>query len=193
MNKGLRRLLIPPYEAVTRFFNRYLLNRFIPFLPSWTLRKFYYRLCGVSFGKHSFIDQNVYILNPRGLKLGDYVHINQGCFLDARAKEGIIIGNNVSISHYAKLITGGHDWNSPTFAGVFKPIHIQDYVWIGVSSIIMQGVDIAEGCVIATGAVVTKDTTPYGLYIGCPAKKVKDRIKNLVYHPLAGENHFRYF
>lgn len=183
----------PAYQAIIRFFNRYLLNRLIPIIPFWTIRKIYYRWMGIRLGYHSFIDQNVYILNPRGLKLGDYVHINQGCFLDARGQGGIEIGNNVSISHYAKLITGGHDWNSPTFEGIFKPIYIKDYAWIGVGCIILQGVTIAEGSVIASGAVVSKDTQAYGLYIGCPAKKIKDRIKNLVYHPLEGENHFRYF
>ncbi len=192
MNRQLKTLLTPSYQALIRFFDRYLLNRFIPYLPFWTIRKLYYRWMGVRFGKHSFIDQNVYILNPRGLRLGDHVHINQGCFLDARGKGGIEIGNNVSISHYAKLITGGHDWNSPDFEGVFKPIFIKDYTWIGIGCIILQGVTVEEGCVIATGSVVTKDTLPYGLYIGCPAKRIKDRIRNLVYHPLDGENHFRY-
>ena len=112
--------------------------------------------------------------------------------MDARGEGGIEIGNNVSISHYAKLITGGHDWNSPVFEGVFKPIRIKNYVWIGVGSSILQGVTVEEGCVIATGAVVTKDTIPYGLYVGCPAKRIKDRIRDVIYHPLEGENHFRY-
>lgn len=128
---------------------------------------------------------------PGRLEIGDNTHINQGCFLDARG--GLKIGNNVSISHYSKLISGGHDWNSPNFEGIFLPINIEDYVWIGVNSIVLQGVTIKEGSVIGSGSVVTKDTDPYYLYLGIPAKKIKQRINHLTYTPLKGENHFRYF
>ena len=133
---------------------------------------------------------NCYILGPGNLKIGNYVHINQWCFLDARG--GLTIKDNVSISHYSKFVTGGHDWNDPEFAGVFLPIIIEDYVWIGVQCIILQNTVISEGSVIGSGSLITKDTDSYGLYVGVPGKKIKSRIDNLYYHPLINEGHFRF-
>ena len=52
--------------------------------------------------------------------------------------------------------------------------------WLGAHSIIMCGVNIADGCIIAAGAVVTKDTEPYCIYGGVPAKKIKERFNSLV-------------
>lgn len=56
-----------------------------------------------------------------------------------------------------------------------KDIIIGDDVWIGYGAQIMPGVNISDGCVIAAGAVVTKNTEPYGIYGGIPAKKIKHR------------------
>ena len=61
------------------------------------------------------------------------------------------------------------------------PIVIEDNVWIGINAIILKGVRIGEGAVIAAGAIVTKDCEPYGVYAGIPAKKVGVRQQNLDY------------
>ncbi|MGP6193725.1 DapH/DapD/GlmU-related protein [Priestia megaterium] len=53
---------------------------------------------------------------------------------------------------------------------------IKDGVWIGANVTILKGVTVGEGCVIAAGSVVTKNTSPYGIYAGAPAKKIKDRF-----------------
>lgn len=52
---------------------------------------------------------------------------------------------------------------------------IGDDCWIGRRAIIMPGVEIAKGCIIGAGAVVTKNTQPYGIYGGVPAKRMKER------------------
>lgn len=56
-----------------------------------------------------------------------------------------------------------------------KDIIIGNDVWIGFGAQIMAGVKIADGCVIGAGAVVTKDTEPYGVYLGVPARLKKHR------------------
>jgi maltose O-acetyltransferase len=53
--------------------------------------------------------------------------------------------------------------------------HIEDDVWLGLRVIVMPGVRIRTGCIIAAGGVVTKDTEPYGIYGGVPAKLIKKR------------------
>ena len=53
-------------------------------------------------------------------------------------------------------MTGSHDCNSKVFSGVYLPIFIDDYVWIGVGAIVLQGVKIGKGAVIAAGSVIGK-------------------------------------
>ena len=63
-----------------------------------------------------------------------------------------------------------------SWKGLNNITHIGDDVWIGYGAIIMSGVNIANGSIIAAGSVVTKDTEPYSIYAGIPAKKIKDRF-----------------
>ena len=55
-------------------------------------------------------------------------------------------------------------------------INIGNDVFIGAKAIILPGLEIAEGCVIGAGAILTKDTEPYGIYAGNPAKFIKKRV-----------------
>lgn len=187
LKKGLYKIFRP----FIFFFKRWFTNSIINKVPSYTIRKTWYRMIGMKIGKGSFIDMNCYFLAPNKIKLGDNVHINQGCFLDARG--GLFFEDNVSVSHYSKFITGGHDWNDPEFKGIFKPIIVKEYVWVGVQCVILQNVTLGEGCVIASCSLINRDTETYSLYGGVPAKKIRDRNKDQKYHPLEGENHFRFF
>ena len=71
--------------------------------------------------------------------------------------------------------------NMLSTGGDFAEIFIEDNVWIGINAIILKGVRVGEGAVIAAGAIVTKDCEPYGVYAGIPAKKVGVRQQNLDY------------
>lgn len=141
-------------------------------------------------GKQTQIDMHNYFLVPRYLSCGNNVHINQGCFIDCRGS--IEIGDNVSISHYVKLCTGGHRVNSSNFEGIHLPIKIESYVWVGIGATVLQNVTLGEGCVVAAGSVVTKDIAPYDIVAGVPARTIGRRNKNLNYKPLENERHFRY-
>lgn len=158
---------------------QFFINHIVSHIPCWRLRKAFYRLVKMKIGYGSEINLSQYILAPHHISIGEFSHINQGCLLDARSP--IIIGNSVSISHRVSLMTGGHNYNSSNFVGIFKPIYIKDYVWIGVNSTILQGVTIGEGAVIAAGSVVTKDVAPYTIVGGIPAKKIGERRKELNY------------
>jgi acetyltransferase-like isoleucine patch superfamily enzyme len=61
---------------------------------------------------------------------------------------------------------------------VIKPTIIGKDVWIGAHSVILCGVTIGDGVIIAAGSVVTKDVEPFCIYGGCPAKKIKNRFEN---------------
>jgi maltose O-acetyltransferase len=93
----------------------------------------------------------------------------------------IFIGNSVSISFGVKLITGSHKVNSESFFGEFKPININDYVWIGAGAIVLPGCSIGRGAVVAAGSVVTKNVDAYSVVAGIPARKIGERNINLNY------------
>lgn len=184
---SVKKLLSPFHN----FIYRYLLNNIFCNIPSWSIRKVYLKILGAKLGVRTVIDMGCYILGPKKIQTGEYVHVNHDCLLDARG--GLFIDDYVSISHGVKLITGGHDFRDPTFPGLFKEITIGKYVWIGVNAIVLQGVNIGEGSIICAGSVVTHDTEPYTIVGGVPAKKIGIRECVPDYKPLENEKHFRFF
>jgi len=167
------------YRWLRGFFVEWMVNSVFAHVPFWWIRKKYLQLLGTKIGCGSLIMKDVYMMSPNRLQVGTYSHINYDCILDARA--GITIGNSVSISHRVNIMTGGHDYRSSHFVGVFKPIVIEDYAWIGVGCTILQGVKIGKGAVVCAGAVVTRDVEPFSVVAGIPAKKIGSRSKDLNY------------
>ena len=168
------------YKLYSDFRSEYLVNCVLPHIPFWCIRRRILCNEGLRIGKNSFIMKDVYFQDVRQCSIGDYSHINRGCLIDARGY--VTIGNNVSISHNVSIVTGGHNPQSAFFEGRFKPITIENYVWVGVGAIILQGVRIGEGAVVCAGAVVTKDVGEYEIVAGVPAKKIGIRTNNLDYH-----------
>ncbi len=154
-------------------------NSIISHIPFWALRKGYLRLIGTRIGKGTFIMKKNYFINPNLLTIGEYSHVNRDCIIDARGH--ISIGNSVSVSHRVNIMTGSHDIQSHNFNGVFKPIVINDYVWIGVGATILQGVTIGKGAVVCAGAVVNKDIPDFAVVGGVPARVLGQRNKNIEY------------
>ncbi|WP_228052460.1 acyltransferase [Nodosilinea sp. LEGE 07298] len=111
--------------------------------------------------------------------MGDNSVINQKCCIDNRGR--IEIGKNVSISPEVCIITADHDLQNARFVGRIRPVFIDDYVFIGMRALILPGVKIGEGSVVAAGAVVTKDVLPYTIVAGVPAKLISMRKKDLNY------------
>lgn len=89
--------------------------------------------------------------------------------------DNITIGNNVIISE--NVIIRDSDNHSINKSEVSSPILIKDNVWIGMNSMILKGVTIGEGSVIAAGSVVIKDVPNNCLVAGVPAKIIKTNIK----------------
>jgi acetyltransferase-like isoleucine patch superfamily enzyme len=144
-------------------------------LPSYTLRSWYLRrMLGYKIDPTASIHTGCFVSGFR-LTVGAHSVINRGCRLDAR--EGIIIGANVSISAETYLVSASHDPHSPTFAG--RPgrnvITIDDYVWIGVRAIVLPGVSIGRGAIVGAGAVVIRDVEPYVIVAGNPARPIGKR------------------
>ena len=105
--------------------------------------------------------------------------INFGCYLDNR--RGIAIGNNVGIAHNTKIYTLGHDLNDPQFKTKGVAVTIKDNVFIFSNAMIMPGVTIGEGAIVLAGSVVTKDVEPWTIVGGNPARKIRERSREIDY------------
>jgi len=149
------------------------------YIPSHGLRKLGLRCFGASIGREVLVHHGLWVWSPWKLEIGDKTIVGDRAILDARA--GIKLGRNVNISSTVTIWTGQHDYQSPTFDYVAAPVSVGDNAWLSFRSIILPGVKIGEGAVVAAGAVVTKDVEPYTIVAGVPAKAIGKRTKDLRY------------
>ncbi len=134
-----------------------------------------------SIGDNVAIFQDVYINNPENIVIGDNVSIHQMSYLECGYSEnGITIGNDVSIAHGVTIMATTHlfdnkEMNIKDQGVITEKIEIQDNVWLGAKSVVLSGTTIRKGNIIGASAVVTKTTEPYGIYVGIPARRIRDR------------------
>lgn len=153
------------------------LNTLIPF---HSIRNFVWRLFGLTLGPHSTLHTGVRVYDPRNITVGEGTIIGYRTFIDGRDK--VVIGNHTDIASEVMIYSSEHDINSADFHATLAPVKIGDYVFIGPRAIILAGVTIGTGAVVAAGAVVTKDVLPGTIVGGVPAKPIGERkIKNLNY------------
>ena len=153
-----------------------VVERFIPSLPSKTLRNLLIRWAGVKATKNVNFYPGFTIRNPKGLIIEDGVNIGPKVLLDARC--GLTIKQNAVIAYEAIIWSLNHDYNDMNFCGKGAPTEIGEYAWICSRSIILPGVKVGEGAIVASGAIVTKDVPPYAIVGGIPARIIGEREKN---------------
>ncbi|GIW61563.1 MAG: hypothetical protein KatS3mg089_0415 [Patescibacteria group bacterium] len=164
-----------------------VINEFIIFwlhlvsvIPSHFLRRFFYRLAGIKIGKGSTIHTGARFYYPKNISIGDDSIIGEGVVLDGRGK--LVIGNHVAFASEVMVYNAEHNIQSENFEAINEDVIIDDYVFIGPRAIILPGVHIGKGAVIAAGAVVTKDVPPLTIVGGVPAKVIGERkVANLNY------------
>lgn len=161
------------YGLIRKFVLTTFSNTILSHVIIWRLRKCMLKFINAEIGEDTYIDRHCYFMDPNRLHIESGSHINRQCTLDARG--GLFIGNNVSVSHGVMIMTGSHDINTSDFQVNYKPIVIDDYVWIGCGAIILQGIKIGEGAIVAAGSVVSKDVDPYSIVAGVPAKNIGER------------------
>lgn len=126
------------------------------------------KFLGCKVGKNVKFYSMPYITDKKNISIGSGVTFNYGVYINSR--DNIIIGNNVRISSYVTLETAYLDYRgSIPYKHLFKPIVIEDNVWIATKATILPGVTIGEGAIIAAGSIVTKDVPPNHIAKGCPA------------------------
>lgn len=130
----------------------------------------------INIGKNCRFQKGVYFGSGDGISIGDNCQINELVRMD-----NVTIGNNVMVAREVVFLGKMHESSSielPMTEQGVKDVAstiVEDDVWLGLRVVVMPGVVLKKGSIIAAGAVVTKSTEPYSVYAGIPAKKIKSR------------------
>ena len=159
----------------------YATNRVITNVPSFRIRHAWYsRVLGISLEDHCGIHMGCYLwfygpgqLRRTGMRVGANTRINRNCVLDARGS--LDIGRNVSISPEVAILTTQHPYDVAGLPLVSNPVVIEDQVFIGMRAMILPGITVGRGAVVAAGSVVTRDVEPLAVVAGVPARPVAKR------------------
>ncbi|KOY50657.1 hypothetical protein [Polaribacter dokdonensis] len=110
---------------------------------------------------------------PWNISIGNFCWIGDN--VELYSVDKISIGNNVAFAHNIFVATAAHDVSLQNFPTIKKPIFIRDEVWISSNVFINMGITIGKGAVIGSASVVTKDLEGGYIYVGNPAKAIKQR------------------
>lgn len=171
-------------KGVNRVYNIFLdfelyLLYLVGYIPSHAIRKFFYKLAGIKIDGVLHMWARFY--DPTNIEIGSDSIVGDHAFLDGRAK--LKIGDHVDIASEVTIYNSEHDVSSEYFSDRIEPVEIGDYVFIGPRAIIMPGIKIGKGAVVAAGAVVTHDVPEFAIVGGVPAKVIGERKnKDLHYH-----------
>jgi len=146
--------------------------------PYAAIKRLLLNWAGARVGRNVHIYPGVRIYMPRGLVVGNNVSISSYVVITTAGT--VTIGDNVLIGYGTRILSANH--KIPDSLGVIfgaghdcKPVVIEDGVWLGANVVILPGVRVREGAVVAAGAVVTKDIDPYTVVGGVPAELIRNR------------------
>ena len=171
---SLRRHLVQWYEALTQAILG--LPRAQPFLAAkWVLL----RMLGATIGQRVMIYPHVVIVPISGrLVLGDDVDLGRGVMITTTG--GVTIGDRALIGYDSKILSANHvvprgRGRVFTSGHTFAPVIIERDTWLGANVVVLPGVTIGEGAIVAAGAVVTKSIPPFTIAAGVPAVVIRVR------------------
>lgn len=141
----------------------------------------------ISIGDHSRIDD--FCVVSGAVTIGRNVHIAVFCNV-AGGSEGVVLDDFAGLAYGCHVFSQSDDYSgmsltNPTVPQAYKQetrkaVHIGRHCIIGAKSVVMPGVHLAEGCSVGAMSMVTKSTTPWGIYFGIPAKRLKERHRDLL-------------
>lgn len=147
-------------------------------LSPWFVRNAAWRLLMKECGPGVYFDHRVYVKFPWLVSIGSDVSINRGTEFYCGLREGssITIGSNVRIAPNVRFHAAGHDPDHPELCDNGADIVVESDAWIGAGTLVLQGVRIGRGAVIAAGSVVARDVPPYCIAAGVPARVLRERL-----------------
>jgi acetyltransferase-like isoleucine patch superfamily enzyme len=164
--------LIPRIESYFLDFGLLILHG-TTYIPFHSVRNLFWKLAGVKLGKKSTLHTGIRVFDPRNIKIGEGTIVGYATFIDGR--DQVTIGSHTDIASEVMIYSSEHDLGAEDFHAILAPVKIGNYVFIGPRAIILAGVSIGEGAVVAAGAVVTKDVEPFTIVGGVPAKVIGER------------------
>lgn len=137
----------------------------------------------ISIKSRSMISEFAMLHGGQALHIGSFVHVANHVSIGGGG--WCVLEDFVGVAAGARIITGtdlvdGSGLPGPTIppecrSFVRSFVHCGKHAFLGTNCVVMPGVTIGEGAVVGAGAVVTKDLEPWSIYVGSPARKVKDR------------------
>lgn len=134
----------------------------------------------VKHGRNVHVQSSVVIYSPKKIcRFGDNVGIGHFCVLNT----DVVLGNDVMLAAHVGLISRDAHRTDIVGTTMFEGsrgdsgiVTVEDDVWIGYGAIVLSGVTIGRGAVVAAGSLVTKDVPAYAFVMGSPARFVKPRF-----------------
>jgi len=148
-------------------------------LVRWTPKLFFrwhillLKLFGCKIHGRPYIAPTARIYAPWLLEIGDKSSLGTRC--EIYNLGNVKIGERVTIAQYAYICNGTHDLSTRRMPLLVGNVVIGDDVFVGAKAIILPGLILGAASVVGAGAVLTKDTDPYGIYAGNPAVCIKRR------------------
>lgn len=139
----------------------------------WGWRRGMLRLFGARIGRKVQIFPNVRIAIPWNVSIGDESAVGDGVILYSLGP--IRIGSQVTISQYAHLCAGTHDFTRADMALRKPPIAVEDGAWICTDAFVGPGVTVGAGTVVGARSVVMRDIAPGLVVAGNPARILRER------------------
>jgi acetyltransferase-like isoleucine patch superfamily enzyme len=141
----------------------------------------------IIIGDNSRVDD--FAVLSGNVTIGRNVHITLGCNI-AGGEPGVFIADFCTIAYYCQILSQSDDYSGETMTNSTIPkqykneikeaVRLERHVIVGTSSVIMPGVIIAEGGSIGALSFVNKSTLPWKIYVGSPARPIKDRSRRLL-------------
>jgi len=139
------------------------------------------RPCLIELGNHVAIDS---IYCSTSMRIGDYVHLAPFVCIIGGADSLLIMDHFSGIAANSTIVCAGDDFTQGMMNPqvpmeyknvINKPVVFKKFTTTGVGCVVMPGVTLAEGSVLGANSVLTKSTEPWTIYVGSPARPVKDR------------------
>jgi acetyltransferase-like isoleucine patch superfamily enzyme len=164
------------------------------------LRASWLRLCGARFARRVRIGKGFDAMRARGLEFGsrtvveagvavklasasasmttgEHVFVGRGCIFDLTGRleigDGALLAPGCFVTdHNHGIAAGSPIWRQPC---LHEPVRIGAGAWLGARVVVLPGVTIGDGAVVAAGAVVTRDVAPNAIVGGVPARLLRMR------------------
>jgi len=143
----------------------------------------------VSLGHDVRIDDFCILSGGKEIRIGSYVHI--AAYSAIYGGGGVVMEDFSGLSSRVVVYSQSDDFSGASFttpmvpqefrqSAVYEPVHIGKHAVIGTNNTVMPGVTIGEGAAVGAHSLVQSNCKPWSIYVGTPARRVRDRSQNLL-------------